>query len=222
MGSRVVVETPRGTEAKLTYKPKKKLFEYTRPLPAGLAYPYDWSFLPSTLGDDGDALDGLVIHEAASAPGVVIKCDLLAALRVMRTENAETVRNDRYVFCPHRQDAHSGSLLGENVPDRLRSEIEQFFLASVSGTDKQIEFEGWHDSSQALRNIHRAMRTFERKQRAAQYERNVGLRTQAAWGPVAGICAAPYRRQCSPGNSRDRQLRPFDRRGSGNANGHKQ
>ncbi len=75
---RVVVETPRGTEAKLTYKPKKKLFEYTRPLPAGLAYPYDWGFLPSTLGDDGDALDGLVIHEAASAPGVVIKCDLLA------------------------------------------------------------------------------------------------------------------------------------------------
>jgi inorganic pyrophosphatase len=159
---RVVVETPRGTEAKLTYKPKKKLFEYTRPLPAGLAYPYDWGFLPSTLGDDGDALDGLVIHEAASAPGVVIKCDLLAALRVVQTEDGETVRNDRYVFCPHKQDAHSESLLGENVPDRLRSEIEQFFLASVSGTDKQIEFEGWHDSSQALRNIKRAMRTFER------------------------------------------------------------
>jgi inorganic pyrophosphatase len=31
---RVVVETPRGAEAKLTYKPKKKHFEYTRPLPA--------------------------------------------------------------------------------------------------------------------------------------------------------------------------------------------
>ncbi|RWI13385.1 MAG: hypothetical protein EOQ92_30890 [Mesorhizobium sp.] len=88
----VVVETPRGAEAKLTYKPKKKLFEYTRPLPAGLAYPYDWGFLPSTLGDDDDTLDGLVIHEATSAPGVVIKCDLLAALCVMQAENGETVK----------------------------------------------------------------------------------------------------------------------------------
>jgi inorganic pyrophosphatase len=167
----VVVETPRGSEAKLTYKPKKKLFVYTRPLPAGLAYPYDWGFLPSTLGDDGDPLDGLVIHKAASAPGVVIKCELLAALRVMQTENGESVRNDRYVFCPHKPDAHSESLISEDIPDRLRSEIEQFFLASVSGTDKKVEFEGWHDARQAHRNIQRAMRGFEQKHRADRHSK---------------------------------------------------
>ncbi|MGO4840987.1 inorganic diphosphatase, partial [Rhizobiaceae sp. 2RAB30] len=78
---RVVIETPRGAAAKLAFSAKRKVFEYTRPLPVGLTYPYDWGFVPSTLGEDGDPLDGLVIHEATSAPGVVIKCNLLAALR---------------------------------------------------------------------------------------------------------------------------------------------
>ena len=48
--------------------------------PVGMTYPYDWGFIPSTLGEDGDPLDGLVIHQTATAPGIVIKCDLLGRL----------------------------------------------------------------------------------------------------------------------------------------------
>jgi inorganic pyrophosphatase len=44
----VVVETPRGSRAKLEFDPKLGAFTLAKPLVAGLTYPYDWGFIPST------------------------------------------------------------------------------------------------------------------------------------------------------------------------------
>src|SRR6478736_8003168 len=101
---RVVIETPRGATAKLAFDPATLVFSYVRPLPVGSVYPYDWGFIPSTLGEDGDPLDGLVIHQAATHPGVVIRCDLLGALRIKQKDKGKSLRNDRYVFSPHKED----------------------------------------------------------------------------------------------------------------------
>ena len=158
---RIVVETPRGAAAKLSFDPGTEVFQYSRPLPVGIVYPYDWGFVPSTLGEDGDPLDGLVIHQASTAPGVVIKCDLLGALRVkQKDEGGKIMRNDRYVFCPHKEDAPDEPIAADHVPDHLRREIEQFFLASVLGTGKRIKFKGWQDASEARTAIKLGMKAF--------------------------------------------------------------
>jgi inorganic pyrophosphatase len=158
---RVVIETPRGAAAKLAYEPATQVFGYVRPLPVGMIYPYDWGFIPSTLGEDGDPLDGLVIHQAATAAGVVIKCDLLGALRVKQKDQGGVgVRNDRYVFCPHKEDAPDEPVAADHVPDDLRREIEQFFLSSVLGTGKIIKFKGWQNADEARKAIKKGMKAF--------------------------------------------------------------
>ncbi|WP_223217741.1 inorganic diphosphatase [Mesorhizobium jarvisii] len=140
---RVVVETPRGAAAKLAYDPKTGVFQYSRPLPVGNTYPYDWGFVPSTVGEDGDPLDGMVIHQAATAPGVVIKFDLLGALRVKQKEpDGAVIRNDRYIFCPRKEDAPDKPVTADHLSQDLRQEIEQFFLSSVLGTGKTIKLKG--------------------------------------------------------------------------------
>lgn len=52
-----VVETPRGSRCKLEFDPKLRVFILAKPLMAGLTYPYDWGFIPSTQAEDGDPLD---------------------------------------------------------------------------------------------------------------------------------------------------------------------
>lgn len=161
---RVVIETPRGATAKLAFDPVAQVFGYVRPLPVGMMYPYDWGFIPSTLGEDGDPLDGLVIHQAATAPGVVIKCNLLGALRVkQKDEDSKVLRNDRYILCPHREDAGDKPVPDQQVPEDLRREIEQFFLSSVVGTGKMVKFKGWQDAERARRAIKRGMKAFAAK-----------------------------------------------------------
>src|SRR5438105_15578493 len=71
---RVVVESPRGSSLKLDFDPKLRLFTVARELPLGLAYPFDWGFIPGTQGDDGDPLDAMVLHHQPSFPGVLLPC----------------------------------------------------------------------------------------------------------------------------------------------------
>ena len=161
---RVVIETPRGATAKLAFDPRMRMFGYVRPLPVGMMYPYDWGFIPSTLGEDGDPLDGLVIHQASTAPGVIIKCDLLGALRVkQKDQGGKVLRNDRYILCPHREDASDEPVVADHVSDDLRREIEQFFLSSVLGTGKTIKFKGWQDATEARRALKKGMNAFARR-----------------------------------------------------------
>src|SRR5258708_20948757 len=47
-----VVETPRGSHCKLEFDPKHRAFTLAKPLLAGLTYPYDWGFVPSTQAED--------------------------------------------------------------------------------------------------------------------------------------------------------------------------
>jgi inorganic pyrophosphatase len=70
----VVIETPRGSAAKLEFDPELQAFTLSKPLMLGLSYPHDWGFIPSTKGEDGDPIDVLVLHDAATSPGLVLKC----------------------------------------------------------------------------------------------------------------------------------------------------
>ena len=53
---RVVIETPKGSRNKYAFNPEEKVFELKKVLPAGMDFPYDFGFVPSTKADDGVSL----------------------------------------------------------------------------------------------------------------------------------------------------------------------
>jgi inorganic pyrophosphatase len=155
----LVVETPRGGSVRFSYSPELEAFKYDRQLPAGIVYPYDWGFIPSTLGEDGDPLDGMVIHAGSCFPGTIVICRLAGMLRVEQCEEAKTQRNDRFILRPC-EDEDNGL---DVVPRPLRQQIEQFFQASVLGTGKILNFRGWHGPADAQAAIRQGQKAFESK-----------------------------------------------------------
>jgi inorganic pyrophosphatase len=85
-----VIETPRGARAKLDFDPEFKTFVLKKPLTLGLSYPYDFGFIPSTNADDGDPLDVMVIHDAQTCPGLVVRCKLTASCRPSNRPSASS------------------------------------------------------------------------------------------------------------------------------------
>ena len=141
----VVVESPRGSRVKIKYEPELRAFKFSRPLVAGLFYPYDWGFIPGTVGPDGDPLDAMVFSDVATFPGVVIECRPLGVLRLeqnrKRAKGRE--RNDRLIVIPTKMPRFDSFKSPKDLPVRWRQELEDFFLATTRFEKKDPKFLGW-------------------------------------------------------------------------------
>jgi Inorganic pyrophosphatase len=77
-------------------------FVLSKSLLTGLTYPHDWGFVPSTKADDGDPLDIMVIHDAATFPGIVLTCRIIGILQIEQKSKGKAERNDRLFAAPRR------------------------------------------------------------------------------------------------------------------------
>ena len=92
---RVVVDTPKGSRNKYKYDETLGLYRLSKVLPVGIAFPYDFGFIPSTRAEDGDPLDVLVLGEEALFPGCLVTVRLVGVIQAEQTEHGKTFRNDR-------------------------------------------------------------------------------------------------------------------------------
>lgn len=153
----VVVESPRGSTLKLKYDADLNAMSVSRPLPLGVGFPYDWGFVPSTRAEDGDPVDALLLWDVASFPGVVVPSRALAVVQVEqnRANGNGRSRNDRILAMPI-EARREASLTMEAVPERVRRELEQFFLAATALEGKDVKILGWAGSDAALDLLRRA------------------------------------------------------------------
>ncbi|MGZ8458607.1 MAG: inorganic diphosphatase, partial [Gemmatirosa sp.] len=91
-----VIETPQGSVHKIAYDEARGVFLLKRALPLGMAFPYDFGFVPSTLGDDGAPLDVMVLLDGPTAPGVLVEARLVGVIEAEQHEESKAPeRNDR-------------------------------------------------------------------------------------------------------------------------------
>jgi inorganic pyrophosphatase len=151
---RVVVESPRGSTVKLKFDVEQHVMTLSRPLTLGLAYPFDWGFVPGTRAADGDPLDAIVVWDTPTFPGVVLPCRALGVVEVDQQASPRStrrVRNDRVVALPLKSPRFDHLRSVRDLPARVRQELDEFFLAVTAFERKDVRILGWRGPAAALR-----------------------------------------------------------------------
>lgn len=128
-----VIEAPRGSTTKLKFDPRYGIFRLHNVLPPGCCFPFDFGFVPGTLGDDGDPLDVLVLMDEPTSPGVVVPCRLVGVIEATQrpmkaARGARGIRNDRLVAVADKSHRHAHVRSLDDVGDPLLAEFERFFV----------------------------------------------------------------------------------------------
>jgi len=136
----VIIETPKGSRTKFKYDEEHGVFMFDKALPMGQAFPFDFGFIPSTKGEDGDPLDVLVLTDEPTFTGCLIHGKLLGVIEAEQTEDGETDRNDRLIAVPI--EVKSGKP-PSGASDRLEPDvvenIRKFFVAYNQLQGKQFK-----------------------------------------------------------------------------------
>lgn len=137
----VLIEIPAGSKNKYEFDKYLNAFALDRVLFASVRYPYDYGFIPNTLADDGDPLDGMVIMDQPTFPGCVI-----ASRPIGMLEMIDSGDRDEKILCvpvddPRYKEVHS---LKDIAVHRL-DEIAEFFRTYKNLEKKVTEILGWKD-----------------------------------------------------------------------------
>jgi len=155
---RAIVETPKGCRNKFDYDPKANLFALGGLLPEGMMFPFDFGFVPSTLGDDGDPLDVMVLMDAPAHVGCLIDIRIIGIIHATQTEEGKTERNDRLLGVAIHSYDHQDLQSINDVNDALLQQVEAFFVSYNKQRGKKFTIETTGGPRKAIKFLERGMR----------------------------------------------------------------
>jgi inorganic pyrophosphatase len=154
-----VIEASQGSRHKFKYKAAWRAFELSGVLPLGLSFPYDFGFLPSTLGDDGDPLDVLVLMTIPVFTGCLVNARPIGLFHLVDRGAA-----DEKVLAVPTGDPYSDGLNDlEDVPPHYLKEIEHFFQVYKDLEGTRTETRGFEGAAAAREAILQSMESYSKK-----------------------------------------------------------
>ncbi len=140
----VIIETPKGSRNKYDWEPAKNAFRMSKVLPEGHVFPYDFGFIPDTIGEDGDPLDVLVFTDAAVGfPGCLVEVRLIGIIEAEQTErDGDSMRNDRLLAVATVSHTHQYIQTAKELPPHVIEEVVRFFTSYNEQAGKRFQVLG--------------------------------------------------------------------------------
>ena len=158
-----VIETPRGSRNKYKFDEKTGIFSLSGILPLGASFPFDFGFVPNTLGGDGDPLDVLLLMDEPAFPGCLVPSRLVGVIEAEQTEDGKTERNDRLIAVACKSltlgDVESIKDLNENT----LAQIKHFFVSYNEIKGKKFEPKGEFGARKAKNLIDEGIKLYKNK-----------------------------------------------------------
>lgn len=153
-----VIEIPGDSVNKYEYDKQLNVFRLDRNLYSPVHYPGDYGFIPSTLSEDGDPLDVLVLVDAPSFPGCVMTVRPIGLLEML-----DQGVLDEKVLAVGKTNPRYGEVTSySQVYHHILREITHFFSIYKDLEGKRVEVSGWHDAAYARERITAAADNFKK------------------------------------------------------------
>jgi inorganic pyrophosphatase len=124
----VVIETPKGSRNKYAFDQDERVFALKKVLPAGMTFPHDFGFVPSTQAEDGDPIDVLVLMDEPAFPGCLLKCRPIGVIEGEEGKKGEMERNDRIVAIEESNHRWAHVKHIDDLGKQFVKELEDFFV----------------------------------------------------------------------------------------------
>jgi len=125
-------------------------------------FPFDFGFLPATVGGDGDPLDVLLLMDEPAFVGCLVQGRAIGVIEAEQTEDGKTMRNDRLIAVAANSHNHQEVKSIEELSDNLLHEIEHFFTSYNQVKGKQFRVLGRFGPERAAKQIDSGVRRFRR------------------------------------------------------------
>jgi inorganic pyrophosphatase len=144
-----VIEIPSGSSNKYEYDVDLQVFRLDRVLYSPVHYPMDYGFIPSTLADDGDPLDILILISRPTFPGCVLEARPVGMLGMVDDNGV-----DEKILAVAQGDPRYQRIDDlKSIEPHILQEIEHFFNVYKSLEGRMSLTFGWSGKADALQRI---------------------------------------------------------------------
>ncbi len=152
----VLVEIPGRSHNKFEFDKDLGIFALDRVLYAAVYYPGDYGFVPKTLADDGDPLDGLVLMDEPTFTGCLIAARPIGVLGMI-----DSGEGDEKILCvPVKDPRYAGVKDLSDIAQHRLDEIAEFFATYKRLEKKVTEITGWQGVEVAQRLVDQSIAAY--------------------------------------------------------------
>ena len=126
----VVIETPRSSRNKYTFDYSRRVLVLKKVLPAGMSFPCDFGFVPSTKAEDGDPIDVLLLMDEPGVPGCVVEARVIGVITGEdELPGGKRQRNDRVLAVAAVSHAFAEVQSLDDLPKQIVNHMGEFFVS---------------------------------------------------------------------------------------------
>ena len=159
----VIIETPKGSRNKYAFDAENEVFSLKRVLPAGMTFPYDFGFVPSTKAEDGDPTDVLVLMDEPAFPGCLLKCRIIGIIEGLQGKKKKQVRNDRIMAVEVANHSYAHVKHVKDLGKKFVRELEEFFVNYHDLKGEKYRILDVNGPREARRRLEDGIKTFRRR-----------------------------------------------------------
>jgi inorganic pyrophosphatase len=161
---RAIIETPKGFRNKFDYDPDSRLFKLGGLLPEGMMFPFDFGFVPSTLGQDGDPLDIMILMDAPAHVGCLLDVRVIGVIEAKQTQqDGKTEINNRLMGVAVHSYDHIDMTSIEQVNKDLLKQVEEFFISYNKQRGKKFKLTGTGGPKRAITCLKDGIKAYKKK-----------------------------------------------------------